>query len=211
MISHRHRCIFVHIPRCGGSSVEAVLWPRERTASDLWMGFVEPGRNRYQSGGLQHLTAQFIRQEVGDEIFYAYFTFAVVRNPFDKAVSQYAFLRRRPDLRALLGLSPAAGFKEYLRAIGAVPHVQWMPQHAFIFEGDTLAVQRIVRFERFETEIGQIFTELGESAAVPRLHGSERLPLCEYYDDEAVDLVSRIYARDLDLLGYACPQALQKR
>ena len=61
MISDALRCIFVHIPKTGGSSIEDVLWPEERSPEDLWMGFVDDYHNKYQTGGLQHLLARQIR------------------------------------------------------------------------------------------------------------------------------------------------------
>src|SRR5207248_1758913 len=51
VISDRYGCIFVHIPKCGGSSIEAVLWPGSRTVAELWMGFVDEFHNRHQTGG----------------------------------------------------------------------------------------------------------------------------------------------------------------
>lgn len=65
MISHTRRCIFVHIPKTGGTSVENLIWPMPRTANDLWMGFRDNYHNKYQTGGLQHLLATQIRSEVG--------------------------------------------------------------------------------------------------------------------------------------------------
>ena len=97
MISHTHKCIFVHIPRTAGSSVEAILWPDLRKESDLWMGFVSKYRNKYQTGGLQHLQASQIIREVGEDIFSHYFKFSIVRNPWDKAVSQFTYMKQRDD------------------------------------------------------------------------------------------------------------------
>ena len=83
MISHDKKCIFIHIPKCGGTSIEDVIWPKDRGRSDedLWMGFVSRFENKYQTGGLQHLLAWQVREEVGSDVFGAYYKFAFVRNP----------------------------------------------------------------------------------------------------------------------------------
>ncbi len=132
MISHLHKCIFVHIPKCGGTSIENVIWPEPRKTEELWMGFTGPYHNKYQTGGLQHLFATHIREEFGERIFDEYFKFTIVRNPWEKAVSQYFYMRQRPDLRKFLGMEENASFSTYLQLTGKTIHVQWEPQYKFI-------------------------------------------------------------------------------
>lgn len=72
MIHYEKKCILVHIPRSGGTSIENAIWPpyRERTEKHLWMGFnKDTCYNKYQSGGLQHLFAKHIKEEVGNSIY----------------------------------------------------------------------------------------------------------------------------------------------
>ena len=108
MISHKHKCIFIHIPKCGGTSIEDALFkPRnERTIKDLWSG-----PNKYQTGGLQHLMASHIIEEVGGDLFDEYFKFSFVRNPWEKMVSQFTFtIAKRNDLQNHIGINTNAPF-----------------------------------------------------------------------------------------------------
>lgn len=75
MICHQNKCIFVHIPKTGGTSVEDLIWKNKasRTTAHLWRGLVDAYNNKYQTGGLQHLLARHIRSEVGSEVFSGYF------------------------------------------------------------------------------------------------------------------------------------------
>jgi hypothetical protein len=203
MISREHECIFVHIPRCAGSSIEDVIWPGERREEDLWMGFVDPHHNRHQTGGLQHLLAAQIRAEVGADRFHSYFRFAVVRNPFDRAVSQFSYMRGRPDLRAFVGMAEDTSFTRYLGLIGARRHVQWEPQCSFIYDGDgSSLVDFVARFETLEADMAEVFARLGIDASLPHRNATDRPPYRELHTAETRSLVEEMYGEDLDRLGY---------
>ena len=208
MISHDKKCIFIHIPKCGGTSVEDVLWPKEqgRTEEDLWMGFVSRFKNKYQTGGLQHLLAWQVREEVGRDVFRAYYKFAFVRNPWDRVVSQFAYMQRRPDLMDYVGMTSNTEFKAYLELIRLKEHVQWMPQVQFLLDHDgSLLVDRIGRLESFNEDCAQIFDALG--LTLDQLPGhanrSKRQAFQYYYSDiEAVEVVADMFAEDISFLGY---------
>jgi Sulfotransferase family len=207
VISHLHRCIFIHIPKCAGTSIEDVLWPHERTEEELWGGFVDDYHNAYQTGGLQHLTAMLVRRIVGEDVFSSYYRFAVVRNPWDRAVSQFAFMQRRADLRTYARIEAATSFKDYLKAIRRRTHIQWAPQYTFLHDDDgTLLVDEVLRFEGLEEEIRAVFNRLGVSSALPHRNAGERAPAADYYDDETRELVAEMYARDVEAFGYAFPE-----
>jgi Sulfotransferase family len=204
MISHKYQCIFVHIPKTGGSSIEDVIWPGERTEADLWMGFVSRYRNKYQTGGLQHLLARQIREEVGAEVFDSYFKFTFVRNPWDKAVSQYASMRDRADLRELISMAPNASFSEYLQLTEAHHHIQWERQVEFIRDEDLVPMVDFVgRFENLEHDAQVIFQQLGiRCRHLPHRNRSKRRHYRKYFGDRSREWVHSRYKEDVGEFGY---------
>lgn len=213
MISHDYRCIFVHIPKTGGASIENALWPTtaDRTEDLLWGGFNREYGNAYQTGGLQHLHASTIKEIIGQQIYEEYLTFSMVRNPWDKAVSQYLYMQHRSDLRTYLGMSPSTDFKSYLALLDKKTHVQWEPQTRFILDnnGEPL-VDNVARFESYSRSINKIFNQLRVKkrmfGLLPRkllhLNQSQRSHYSQYYDSESVDMVSHLYLDDIRYFNY---------
>lgn len=206
MISHARHCIFVHIPKTGGTSIEDAIWPKPRRGEDLWMGFIAPGRNKYQTGGLQHLLARQIRIEVGGDVFTRYFKFSIIRNPWDRVISQYSYLKQRPDLQDYFGVKADAPLAQYLAAISRSDHVQVMPQLNFLRDGNgTMLVDLIGRFETLAQDAREIFRRIGiDDAVMPHEAKSDRRSgYRDYYDDETRERVTELYAEDIAHFGYA--------
>ena len=205
MISHHHACIFVHIPKTGGSSIESVIWPQPRAVTDLWMGFIDNYNNKYQTGGLQHLLSRQIQSEVGSKIFKKYYKFTFVRNPWDKAVSQYCFMSRREDLRDFIGMKKNDSFKKYLDLIRLRDHVQWEPQVNFITDlNNELLVDYIGKFETINECSKKIFSQINiTNRSLPHLNKTVRKPYQEYYDAESIEMIRELYAADITELGYS--------
>ncbi len=75
MICHKQRIIFIHLPKCGGTSIEIAL----------------TGKSWHQAGlhHEQHLTAKETRDLYGEDVFRSYFKFTIVRNTWDLLVTYY--------------------------------------------------------------------------------------------------------------------------
>ena len=168
------------------------------------MGFVSRYHNKYQTGGLQHLLARQIKEEVGAEVFDSYFKFTFVRNPWDKVVSQYAFMAQRPDLRELIGMTEDTPFADYLNRIERQPHVQWQPQVDFLRDHQgRFMVDFVGRFEALERDAQVVFERLGlPCRRLPHKNASRRRNYAEYFGETTSNWIRRFYAEDIAAFDY---------
>jgi hypothetical protein len=88
-ISHKHKAIFIHIPRTCGSSIEKALGIYglkndgvNTPCPEILFGIT---RKVY----LQHLTILEIKDRINKGMFEEYFKFTFIRNPYDRIISEY--------------------------------------------------------------------------------------------------------------------------
>ena len=97
MISHKHKCIFVEVPKTGSTSVRAILgkawkphlnlWQIKQLMEASWTEF--GGRKNRIMAALYLFVPEERRRETGRKQFESYFKFGFVRNPWDRVVSLY--------------------------------------------------------------------------------------------------------------------------
>ena len=157
------------------------------------------------------MLAMQIRQEVGEEIFKSYFKFTIVRNPWDKAISQFYYMSHRPDLREYIGMEENDSFKKYLELTEKKPHVQWEKQHKFFQDdnGETI-VDYIGRLETMQKDATNIFQRLGINAEIPHVNATKHKHYSEYYDDESREMVREMYKEDIRILNYSFENSVVK-
>ena len=176
--------IFVHINKTGGSSIEHAL-------------------------GLpfQHRTALEIRAAIGERRWAARFSFAFVRNPWDKVASHYHY--RVKTNQTGLGDHPIP-FTDWVRIAyrdRAAPYYDhpkmFLPQVDWISdrEGRSL-VNYVGRFETLSDDFAQICARIGSAAKLPHLKSSPRGDYRQYYDDRSAGIVADYFARDIEAFGY---------
>lgn len=97
IVNHTHRFVFVHVPKAAGSTVTHTLSSFSQYC-DQEIGGTQQGEAiapymRQRFGLYKHATADEIRDVVGHSMFASYYTFAFVRNPYDRLRSAFEFLR----------------------------------------------------------------------------------------------------------------------
>jgi hypothetical protein len=201
---HQYKLAFVHIPKCGGQTVERVFGPDD--SCDLFGvdGDVE----------LSNLTAHEIRERVVGRGIDDYLTFAFVRNPWDRLVSEYFYRLKCGSFPYLdYPLSPPSDFDMFVQLVTAVDlrtrtHVaanHLYPQTDFICDRtDRFQVDFVGRFESFERDLRVIASARGVRLGdVPRINATSHGPYRDYYTAATAEAVGKLYARDREVLGYA--------
>ena len=211
MISHQHKCIFIHIPKCAGTSVKYFLYPNQKI--DWFEANYEvvhgwcPKRKFF----MQHATAKQLVETglVTTQQWENYFKFTFVRNPWDRAISDYFWLQNDRKIKDNFSnyLDKAGKFKTVLTETGETHYRgdHLTPQSRFFDEKGTYAVDYMGRFENFENDMQHIVKALGiqqdfdlhiNAARKNRRHYSR------YYSDALIAKVEKLYAADIERFNY---------
>lgn len=144
LILASHRVIFIHLHKCGGTSVEQTLAPLLRW-NDLLLGSTEAGEalsrvwERHFGLG-KHSSAAEVDKVVGTAFWSECFTFATVRHPCERAASLFNYVAAKvePALDALgfpreaSAAAQQAWFKARDVAAGPAPFWRWPTVRAYL-------------------------------------------------------------------------------
>ncbi len=205
MISHRHKTIFVHIPKTAGQSIEQVFlddlglsWDDREALNLRYNDDPAVGPQR-----LAHLYAdEYVRRgHIDQERWDTYFKFAVVRNPYDRILSEFRYRKFRTT-------GPLFWFlrKRYRDEYRDVTR-HMVPQCRYLFnEAGACLVDEIVRFEDLEDRMPQVFERIfGSPRSLPKRNqsttGHRRLARHQLSKSNR-KLIRDRYAEDFSRLGY---------
>jgi hypothetical protein len=216
MISVQHECIFIHVPKCGGTSIEAALGhyvvgggrgqQDHRTYRDLRPGLVWTGlfgdeenraeyRRRFHRKPLLH-EKNAVR--VTRRAFRKCFKFTIVRNPWDRAYSWYRNYARDHHHSGDRLVPPFGEFlATYVGKGNLRPQLYWIADYDGVIRLD-----HVGRFERLEEEFEVIARRLGLTTPLPHLLAGDTGDYRGAYTQEARNLIARTYEREIDLFGY---------
>lgn len=203
MISHHHRTIFVHIPKCGGQSIESAFltdlgltWARR--APLLLRPNNDPARGPAR---LAHLIARDYAGlgHIEPARFAEYFSFALTRCPFARVISTYNYLNLPMPLdRFICDWLPAQ------MQPGTVHYYFMRPQVDFITDADgMIMVNMIARLEDLSHALPTIRQRSNLAAAVPHANRSKQ-PRARTNDltPDQIATIRDLYDADFALLRF---------
>jgi hypothetical protein len=180
--------VFLHIPKTGGTSIQAALDIQSyRNRRVLVKGARYSGLVTFGHELLPYLIrAGYVSGDL--------FTFAFVRNPYDRAVSLWAHWRREKAGRDL-------SFAEWCEQLDRQHWRVRFPQARWT---DGLWLDFLGRYECLQADMDRLCDELGIARQeLPHLNAGDRGPCRDYYNPATMETVRRHYARDFRQFGYA--------
>jgi len=239
IISHKYKFIFIKTVKTAGTSLEIALSEYcdsndvitpisdEDQAMRSELGFQGPCNYRYNGWELvsaldrdkliqltrgklprkfaNHISARQVRNRVESRLWKDYKKFTVVRNPYDRAISLYWWHLKRTQL------SPAnCSFIDFLRSQASSVFGNWLKYT----ENNTPLVDRCVKYEVLEDDLGELSAELGldknlfvsmkniKAKGGIRDDSNGRFSLL---DEESRNLISHLCRPEIEQFGYLEP------
>lgn len=190
LISHKHKCIFVHISKTGGTSLEHALFQSE--GIDITDMLTDDNNIEYPE---KHLSAVQYR-ETNPDIFNEYFKFAIVRNPWDRLVSNY-FWHKQIELQPVCDLS----FEDYIDFVDE--NVTQYHQYGKVCDRNTIIIDKIYTFERIQRSYADICNQLGlDVTTIPVANKTNHKRYTEYYSPIVSKRVAHMFRVDIDMFNY---------
>lgn len=223
MISHKYKCIHIHIPKCAGTSIEKALGHfdghEDRNGQDhRTIRMIEqPFLTKHSVSSLSNLKEIFRRlrhktiiktnpknhEFVTKEQFLKYFKFTIVRNPYSRIYSWYSNVIQDEVLLHYYGIPKDIDFLDFLKKFlkntyMVKQQIYWLKN----FEGK-INLDYIGKFEEIEKALEMISKKISDTTILfPHEKKSKKVNYKDYYKGESIDLVTKYYKDDLKFFNY---------
>jgi hypothetical protein len=206
-----HTLVFLRTPKCASSTIEKAiglrnLLCRERKALEAALSKDKKYDGKFD---VTHATPAELFRIFGRGIG-NFFTFSCCRNPYEKAISQWAFSVKNKFGR-FYGFKENPSFLEYCEFLYKNRHDKnyWPAILQTEYTHGCLRVDYVIRFESLQESWSQMlktFDISGLPLTLTHENQNAHLPYQEYYCERAKEIILDVYHKDFEKLNY--PQIL---
>lgn len=187
MILPEQKILFIHIPKCGGSSIAAGLLKKVDIDMKTYMRLSKDQQKKFMCGlNQKHAPALFYKNKL--KFYNEYYKFTIVRNPWQRAMSSLEWHGRNIK------------FDEFIHLVESQTHHQVKQYQHFIMENNELILNDVFCFSQLP--------EVCDKLKIPLLHKKERNSKRHFEEmdsaklDKFDEVVSRIYKDDIEYFGF---------
>jgi len=228
-ISLKNRYFFCEVAKSGCTAIKKELWRQELLGVPMPEKFLNTKHNPHAVFHHHLLIKPF---QMGLTKFNEFIRdtqtikWAVVRNPFTRALSGYLnkIKRNEPQFKNIArriakfrGVAPekvqhdSVSFEEYCRALSTFEKPiefdqHWRPQYDHIC-ADIIPYTFFAKLEGLDQDAEEIARKIGLKKLIftsGRGHATDsKKKLSEYYNQKSADIVRKVYAKDFKNFGYS--------
>ncbi|MGI9289215.1 MAG: hypothetical protein ACR2P1_27850 [Pseudomonadales bacterium] len=226
IISHKYKFIFIKTVKTAGTSIEVFLSQQcsdhdivtpiiphvdphiARNYRGLWnpVPDIMAGEGRGVRRDLRdlvrlrkyynHIPARVLKNRVSSKVWNEYYKFCVERNPWDKTLSHYHMMNDIADTKISLDQYLAKG-----------DFCLNLPKYTD--SNDTLMVDRVVKYEKLDEELGEVFELLkvpysgSLDVKAKSEHRTDKKSYKDVLNESQRKIVADIFKKEMNMHGYA--------
>ena len=209
MISHTYKCIFVHIPKTAGTSIEKKLGlfdqlkegvQDHRTIREVepfpLTRVLQPEHWPTVPGRIKGVLKR--QRRITPENYHNYYKFAFVRNSWSRTYSWYKNVMRGKIHQDALNISPDCSFKDFIKYHldnnwAMKSQLQWITDA----RGE-IPLDFIGRFEQLDKDFTRICNDIGiEDNQLPQLLKAQNAHYTDFFDDEMKDIIAQRFKDEI--------------
>jgi hypothetical protein len=214
LLCYRHRFLFVHIAKTGGTSIRRALRPerrkdRHRISRLICSRLSAMTGHRLGVRFPRHAKVIAAKEMLPRELFQELFKFAFVRNPWDLQVSSYHHIQReRPHL-----MTAIEDFSSFIRwKLDKERPYHYIVDTSMELQSDyvrdlsgEIIVDYVGRYENLQEDFDEACRRIGIAPRqLPhRRRARDRQAYRRYYDDQTAELVAKHFRSDINAFGYS--------
>ena len=212
-ISYTHKCVFIHIPKTGGTTVEQLFNMIPDLELDFLTYYSTDARlkcyiekfDKRVDFCLQHLPSIFVR-DLNPEIFSSFFKFALVRNPYDRAISEFCWQNK--DIYEQEETDRYYFIENFKAWVNELPTKMFidhkLPQYYFLYDNkDNLLVDKIYKYENMQNALKELSAKFNFEIKDICLNKSTlSVDKNILLTPKVKEKIYSVYAKDFELFGY---------